>query len=227
MKIKYLGHNGFVIEFSGKLLVIDPFITGNPVSSGLIDPTQIKADYILLTHAHGDHVSDAELIAKTNDALVISNFEIASHYAELGYKTHGMNHGGKYNFDFGTVKMVNAIHTSTFPDYSHGGNPAGFVIWNDTECIYIAGDTALTMDMKLIPMTCPKLDIAILPIGDNFTMGYEDAAVASDFVECGNILASHFDTFPVINIDTEEAVRHFEELGKTLHVLNVNEELEI
>jgi L-ascorbate metabolism protein UlaG (beta-lactamase superfamily) len=227
MKFKFLGQNGFLINFNNHKLVIDPFISGNPLVGGEIDPTQIECDYILVTHAHGDHVADVELIAKTNDATIIANFEIATHYSELGYKTHAMNHGGKFLFNFGTVKMVNAIHTSTFPDNTHGGNPAGFVVWDDKNCFYIAGDTALTMDMKIIPMTCPKLDVAILPIGDNFTMDFKDAAIASTLIDCDNIIGAHYDTFPVIAIDHEKAKAHFNFHDKQLHLLKINEEYEL
>lgn len=227
MKFRYFGQNGFQVDFNGSKLVIDPFITGNPIINEPIDPSEIEADYILLTHGHGDHVADVEVIAKTSGATIISNFEIAMYYQKKGFNAHAMNHGGKFNFEFGTVKYVNAIHTSSLPDGTYAGNPGGFVIWNDTNCFYIAGDTALTMDMKLIPLTCPKLDIAVLPIGDNFTMGYEDAVIASDFIECDNIIGCHFDTFPVISIDKHKAIELFEEKGKKLHLLEINQELEL
>jgi len=170
MKIQYLGHATLLVEFGGKSLLVDPFFTGNPANNN-IDELSLKPDYILVTHAHGDHIADVEAIAKESGAMIISNYEIAMHYGAKGLAMHPLNHGGKYTFDFGTVKYVTAIHTSTFPDGSDGGIPGGFVLWNNNECIYIAGDTALTMDMKLIPMTCPKLDVAVLPVGDNFTMG--------------------------------------------------------
>ncbi len=227
MKIRYLGQNGFAIQFNGYNLVIDPFITGNPLATSKINIDVLQADYILLTHAHGDHIADAEIIAKINDAVILSNFEVATFYERKGIKTHSMNHGGKFDFEFGTVKMVNAIHSSSFPDGSYGGNPSGFVIWNNNECIYIAGDTALTLDMKLIPMTCPKLSVAILPIGDNYTMGYKDARIASDFIECNTIIGSHYNTFPVITIDELEATSYFEKYGKKLHLLDIGKAIEI
>lgn len=227
MKLSYLGHNGFIIEFGGKKLVIDPFITGNPITEGKIDPKSIKADYILLTHAHGDHISDVELIAKHNQCTLISNFEITSYYGKKGIKHHPLNHGGKFKFDFGTVKMVNAIHSSTFPDNEPGGNPAGFVIWNEKECLYIAGDTALTWDMKLIPLTCPPLTAAILPIGDNFTMGYEDACIAADFIGCEEIIAAHYDTFGYIVVNHDAAQKHFQTKGKNLHFIEIGKDLVI
>ena len=226
MKFTFLGQNGFIIEFGGKTLVVDPFITGNPLSEGKIDPSKITADYVLLTHGHGDHISDAELIASMNDATIISNYEIATHYGSKGLKNHPMNHGGKYEFDFGMVKYVNAVHSSSFPDGSFAGQPGGFVIWNDEQCFYIAGDTALTMDMKLIPMTCPKLDLAVMPIGDNFTMGYEDAAIAAEFVDCDQIIGCHYDTFGYIEIDKSAASLAFERKGKKLHLLDINDSID-
>lgn len=138
-----------------------------------------------------------------------------------------MNHGGKFSFDFGTAKYINAIHSSVLPDGTYGGNPGGFVLNNDSKSIYIAGDTALTKDMELIPMTCPKLDLAIFPIGDNFTMGCEDACIASDFIGCNKIIGYHYDTFPPIKIDQQKAKDHFSEHGKELILLNIGESLEV
>lgn len=216
MKITYFGHACFLVEFGGKNLLFDPFITANPLAKG-IDWRQIKADYILITHGHQDHVLDVEAIAKNTDATLISNFEIITWFSEKGLKkSHSMNHGGKFSFDFGTVKYVNAVHSSALPDGSNGGNPGGFVIWGQEGCFYAAGDTALTEDMKLIPLTCPKLNVAILPIGDNFTMGYEDAAIAADFVQCNKVVGVHYNTFPPIAIDAAQAQAHFASQGKEL-----------
>ena len=163
MTITYYGHACFLVEIQGKKLLFDPFISGNPLASD-VDMNRIEADYILLTHGHMDHVLDAEQIAKKTGALIISNFEIVQWYIQKGLKGHHMNHGGKYTFDFGTVKFVSAIHSSVLPDGTYGGNAGGFVIWNDDCCFYVAGDTALTYDMKLIPQLCPQLTLAILPL---------------------------------------------------------------
>ena len=206
--------------------LICEFLSSNPLAEH-INVADIEADYILLTHGHMDHVADAEAIAKANDATIVSNYEIVSWYESKGIKGHPMNHGGKWAFDFGTVKYVNAIHSSVLPDGSYGGNPGGFVIWNDEVAFYIAGDTALTMDMKLIPSICPELDFAILPIGDNFTMGIEDAVMASDFIECSRIISSHYDTFGYIKINHAEAKERFEEAGKELILLEVGQSIEI
>ena len=137
-----------------------------------------------------------------------------------------MNHGGKRSFEFGTVKYVNAIHSSMLPDGSYGGAPGGFVVWNNEVSFYFAGDTALTWDMKLIPITCPKLDFAILPIGDNFTMGYEDAVIASDFIQVDKIIACHYDTFGYIKINHDAAIKEFKNAGKELILLEPGSSLE-
>lgn len=222
MKIKFLGHASFQIELGGKSIIIDPFITGAPYESE-IDVTKLEADFILLTHAHGDHIADAEQIAKNNDALIISNFEICNYFDEKGCNVHPLNHGGKVKFGDIHFKYVNAIHTSSFPNGNYGGQPGGFVIWDQDKCVYHAGDTALTMDMKLIPSICPALDLAILPIGDNFTMGYEDAALAADFIKCKHIIGCHFDTFDYIKIDRHEAKHHFAEQGNILELMEIGE----
>lgn len=222
MNITYLGHAGFLIELNGKNLVFDPFISPNELASS-IKVDDLRADYVLLSHGHADHVADAETIAKNNGAKIISSYEIVGWYGEKGIEGHPMNLGGKWDFDFGTVKYVNAVHSSVLPDGTYGANPGGFVIWNEEACFYFAGDTALTMDMKLIPMTCPKLGFAILPIGDNFTMGFEDAVIAADFIECDTIVGCHFDTFGYIKIDHGAAVEAFAKKGKKLILPTIGE----
>lgn len=223
MKITFYGHACIGIEVSGKHILVDPFISANPKAAH-ININDLKADYILLTHAHQDHILDAEAIAKRTDATIISNYEVAVHYGEKGIKHHPMNHGGSWNFDFGKVKVVNAIHSSSFPDGSYGGNPCGFVIEGEHKNIYISGDTALTMDMKLIPMRT-KLDLAILSLGDNFTMDVDDAIVASDFVDCDKILGVHFDTFGYIEIDHDQAKKKFFDAGKDLMLLEIGQSI--
>ncbi len=225
MKITFYGHASLGIEIAGKFIIVDPYISANPKASH-IDIHALKADYILLTHAHQDHIFDVEAIAKRTNAIIISNAEIAGHYSKKGLKSHPMNHGGSWKFDFGTVKFVNAIHSSSFPDGSYGGNPGGFVIEGEHKNIYIAGDTALTMDMKLIPMRT-KLDLAILPIGNNFTMDIDDAIIASDFVECDKILGYHYDTFGFIEINHEQSIKKFFDKGKDLMLLKIGESIEL
>ena len=226
MKITFYGQNSLALQIGGKHILVDPFITGNDLSKDKVNIMDLKADYILLTHAHQDHTLDAEAIAKNTGATIVSNYEITNHYEAKGIEVHPMNHGGTWNFDFGKVKYVNAIHTSSFPDGSYGGQPGGFVIEGEHKNIYIAGDTALTMDMKLIPLYT-KLDLAILPIGDNFTMGVEDAIIACDFVECDKVLGVHYDTFGYIEIDHDDAKKKFYEAGKDLMLLDIGESIEL
>lgn len=225
MKITFYGHASLGIQIDDINIIVDPFISANEKASD-IDVNEIKADYILVTHAHQDHILDVETIAKRTNAIIISNYEIVTHFGNLGFEGHPMNHGGQWDFEFGTIKYVNAIHTSSFPDGSYGGQPGGFIIEGEHKNIYIAGDTALTFDMKLIPLQT-KLDLAILPIGDNFTMGINDAIIASDFIECDKILGCHYDTFGYIEIDHEVAKRKFFEKDKDLMLLEIGESIEL
>jgi L-ascorbate metabolism protein UlaG (beta-lactamase superfamily) len=225
MKITFYGHASLGITIADINIIVDPFISANPKAAS-IDITKLEADYILLTHAHQDHILDVEAIAKRTNAVIVSNAEIATYYSKKGFQSHPMNHGGSWNFEFGNLKFVNAIHSSSFPDGTYGGNPGGFVIEGERKNIYIAGDTALTMDMKLIPMRT-KLDLAILPIGNNFTMDVEDAIIASDFVECDKILGYHYDTFGYIEINKEESIKQFFDKGKDLMLLNIGKSIEL
>ena len=226
MKITFYGHASLLIEVGGKTLLVDPFISANPKAAH-VNVSSLKFDYLLLTHAHQDHTLDVEAAMNNNsDAMIVSNAEIVNYYSEKGYNGHSMNHGGSWKFDFGTLKYVNAVHSSSFADGSNGGNPGGFVVEGEHKNIYIAGDTALTMDMKLIPMRT-KLDLAILPIGSNFTMDVDDAILASDFVECDKVLGIHYDTFGLIEINHVEAKRKFFDKGKDLMLLEIGESIEI
>lgn len=223
MEITFLGHASLQLKIAGKILIVDPFISGNELARA-IDVNSLKADYIMITHGHQDHVLDVEQIARNNkETMVVSNFEIVSWFGEKGIKGHPMNHGGKKSFNFGVVKYVNAIHSSVLPDGTYGGNPGGFVIEAEGKRLYIAGDTALTYDMKLIPETMGPVDLAVLPIGDNFTMGYEDAAFAADFIQCNTILGCHYDTFPPIVLDRGKAQEYFKARGKKLLLPDIGE----
>jgi L-ascorbate metabolism protein UlaG (beta-lactamase superfamily) len=218
VKVIYYGHSCFGVVVSGKTLLFDPFITPNPLAKA-IDAKKIPADFILVSHGHGDHVADAVDIAKRTNALVIANFEVANWLDQQGApRVHSVNHGGGFNFDFGRAKFVNAIHSSTMPDGSPGGNPGGFIIESTEGNFYYSGDTALTMDMKLIGESL-KLKFAALCVGDNFTMGPDDAVKAADFIRCNEILGVHFDTFPPIKIDHAAAKEKFRTAGMTLHLL--------
>lgn len=224
MKITYYGHSCFLVETSGKRLLFDPFVTSNPLAAN-IDVNSLRCEYIFLTHAHSDHVADVETIMKNNpEATIVGIWEVHAYYSAKGYTTHPMNKGGWWSFDFGRVKMVQAVHSSSFQDGSPGGEPAGFVLESNNQTLYVAGDTALTLDMKLIPMTCSALDLAILPIGSNFTMDAHDAVIASQFIECKKIIGCHFDTFGYTKIDHEKAKTIFAEKGKELILMEIGEE---
>lgn len=225
MKITFLGHSSILLEIEEIKIIVDPFITPNELAKN-IDVDTLKVDYIFVTHAHEDHIADVEKIAKNSDAVVVSNYEIVTYFEKLGISGHPMNHGGSWEFDFGTVTYTNAVHSSSFPDGTYGGNPGGFIIEGEHKNIYIAGDTALTMDMKLIPLKT-KLDLAILPIGDNFTMGIDDAIIASDFLDCQKILGCHFDTFGYIEINHKEAIKKFYDQDKDLMLLEIGEEIKL
>ncbi len=226
MKITYLGHSCLSIETKDKTLLIDPFISTNELAKG-VDISRLQADYILLTHAHEDHILDAEAIAKRTGAKIISNFEIVNFYSEKGIEGHPMNHGGKWKFDFGTLHYTNAVHSSSFPDGTYGGQPGGFVLETNHHRLYIAGDTALTNDMKLIPDAIGELDLVILPIGDNFTMGIDEAIKASSFLRCNKVMGYHFDTFGYIEIDKKEAFSKFADSKKELIILPIKGNIKI
>ena len=219
MKIKYLGHSCFSIEINKVTILVDPFISGNALASH-IDISTLKADFILLTHAHQDHVLDVEVIAERTKAVIVSNYEIAMYYGAKDLEVTALNHGGTFKTEHFSAKYVNAIHTSSFADGTYGGEPGGFVISSKDKNLYVAGDTAVTMDMKLIPLTT-KLDAAIFPIGDTFTMGVEDAIIASDLVDCTKIIGCHFDTFPPIEIDVNDAKIKFSSKNKELVILEI------
>jgi len=226
MKITNYGHACWMLDINEKKLLFDPFISGNELAKH-IDISLIKPDYILISHGHQDHMADVLPIAKASAATLISNFEIITWFAAKGIeKGHPMNHGGSKNFDFGKVKMVNAIHSSSFPDGTYAGNPAGFVIESNNGNFYYAGDTALTMDMQIIPKFT-KLDFAILPLGDNFTMGIDEAVLAAQWVECNKIIGMHYDTFGYIVIDHDAARQAFEQAGLTLYLPGIGESIEI
>lgn len=226
MKITFLGHSCFVIEDGDTRLIIDPFLTENSwVNDFNIE--QLQVQFILISHAHRDHCADVERIASLHPAHLVSNYEIINYFKARGLSGTALNFGGHLQLNQLTVKYVPALHSSSFSDGSYGGEPGGFVFWNKTHCIYYAGDTALSYDMKTIPLTCPAINLAILPIGDVFTMNYKEAALASDFVECNNIIGCHYDTFPPIKIDKEKVSRYFEEKNKNLRLLAFNQSIEL
>jgi len=226
MNLTFYGHSCFSITVQGKKLLFDPFITGNELAKN-IDINAIEADYILLSHGHRDHVEDAEAIAKATGATIIASYEVAMWFANKGIaKYHPMNHGGKWQFDFGIVKCVNAVHSSSLPDGSYGGNAMGFVITSNENSFYYSGDTALTMDMQLIPQFA-KIDFAMLCIGDNFTMGINDSVEAAKMVQTNKVIGVHYDTFGYIKIDKQAAIDLYKknnlelllpEIGQTIKI---------
>lgn len=225
MDITFYGHSCIGIKTNHLSLLIDPFISGNPLAKH-INVDQIKADYILITNAHQDHTMDVESIAKRTGAKIISNFEIVEYFYHLGIDGHPMNLGGASNFPFGYLKMVPALHSSTFPDGKSGGCACGFVLKTPEKTVYISGNTALHFDMQLIPVR-ERIDLAILPIGSNFTMDVEDAIMASDFVKCNRVLGVNYGTFNVIKIDYEAARRSFKAKGKELLLLEIGRTISI
>ncbi|PWT95758.1 MAG: metal-dependent hydrolase [Bacteroidetes bacterium] len=226
MEFTYYGHASFAVKAGGKNILFDPFISHNELAKQ-IDINKIPADYILLSHGHGDHVADGISIAQRTGAKVVCNFEIHEWLNNKGIaNTHPMNTGGKWNFDFGTVKCFVAQHSSGLPDGSYGGNPMGFVISADNGTFYYSGDTALTFDMQLVPRYA-KLDFAVLPIGDNFTMGMDDAVEAAKWIQCKKIIGVHYDTFGYIKIDHKKAIDTFKKEGIELMLVDIGKTIQV
>lgn len=226
MKLTYYGHSCFAVQAGGKKLLFDPFIRPNGLAKE-VDVKGIEADYILVSHGHADHIADCKELANQTGAPVIGAFEVTEWLGKQGVaQTVGMNTGGKKKFDFGTVKCVVAHHSSSLPDGSYGGNPMGFVVTTGEKNFYYSGDTALTLDMQLVPRWA-KLDFAILCIGDHFTMGYEDAIEAARMVQCTTVVGVHYDTFDPIKIDHQKAKEAFAGAGIALHLPSIGQTIEL
>lgn len=226
IKFTFYGHACCLLELGGSKMLFDPFISGNP-QAAKIDLQKIAADYIFISHGHGDHTSDVVDLARQTGALCVASFEITNWLQANGIdKVHPMNHGGPISFEFGKVRGVNAIHSSSFADGSYAGNPMGFLFTTAEGNFYYSGDTALTMDMQLIPHWC-SLDFAILPIGGNFTMDTADALEACRFIHCNTAVGIHYNTFPPIQIDTAKAIEYFKKAGKKLLLPAIGETIEL
>ena len=223
VRLTYHGHSVFEIKTDEHSIIIDPYINGNKHAK--IKPADIKADYIILTHAHGDHFGDTLEIAQKNNAAVIAINELANFVASKGCKAHNMGTGGKYDFPFGAVKYTIAHHSSSY-DGTYMGDAAGVVLTINGKNIYHAGDTSLFLDMKLIG-ELQALDTAILPIGGNFTMGIDDAVKAVEFLNPRMAIPMHYNTFDVIKADPEEFKRKVESIGKKCTVMQYGETIEL
>jgi L-ascorbate metabolism protein UlaG (beta-lactamase superfamily) len=220
LKLTYLSHSTFLLDDGLNQIIIDPFITGNPTCP--LKVGDIKAKFIVLTHGHGDHWGDTKAIAKANDSVVIAVNELGNYATEQGLKSHNMHLGGGWNFPFGRLKFTIAHHGSATPDGRYMGSPAGVVIKIGGKTVYHTGDTGLFLDMKLIG-ELDKIDVMLLPIGDNFTMGIDDAVKAVEFVNPGLAIPMHYNTFPVIQADPNEFKRKIEVLGKKARVMEYGE----
>lgn len=215
MRVCYLGHSAFELNDGTFSVLIDPFITGNPTCP--ISQQELHPQYILVTHAHDDHLGDTVAIAKRTGATVISTFEVASLIGRAGVKIHGMALGGSYRFDFGLVRSTLAFHGSGVA----GGHACGFVVHMGGKRIYHAGDTALFSDMKLLNGVIEEqgIDLALLPMGDNFTMGPREAAIATEWIAPKVVIPMHYATFPVLVKDPTEFVERVSAAGKTRPVV--------
>ncbi len=222
-KLTYFSHSAWMIETNETTILIDPFLDDNPTSP--VKSKDVKADYIIITHAHGDHIGDSIPIAKANDAMIITNFEIANWCGEQGVTVHPLHIGGAHDFPFGKVKLTQAFHGSSFPDGSYGGMPAGVLVTVEGKTIFHSGDTGLFGDMKLIGEMNP-IDVAMIPIGDNFTMGLDDAVKAVEFLNPKKVIPMHYKTFDVIDVDPNEFVSRVKNLGVEALVLEYGGSIE-
>lgn len=225
MKYTYFGQSCFLLEAENKKFLFDPFISGNSLAKD-VDIDGIKADYIFVSHGHGDHIADVARIAKNTGAAVFAMVEVAEWLTAQGVKNvTGLNFGVQ-NLEFGKMRTVWAVHSSSNPDGSYGGNPAGFVLHLEGKSVYYSGDTALSREMKLLAELY-NLDYAILPIGAHYTMDVDDALIASKYIDCSQVIGVHYNTFPVIKIDVAAAKAKFDREDRNLMLPEIGETLEL
>jgi L-ascorbate metabolism protein UlaG (beta-lactamase superfamily) len=222
-RLTYLSHAAFLVEGRGGRIAIDPFLTDNPLAQ--VKPEAVQVDYILLTHGHGDHLGDALQIAKASGAAIIAPNELAIYCANRGAQTEGMHIGGARNFPFGRVKLTIAHHGSMAPDGTYTGAPCGFLVTMDGKTLYHPGDTGLFLDMKLIG-ELDRIEVTILPIGDNYTMGIEDAVKAAEFLQARLYVPMHYKTFDVIDVEPMEFVKAVQAKGLKARILPIGQSLE-
>ncbi|MCA1594813.1 MAG: metal-dependent hydrolase [Chloroflexi bacterium] len=228
MTARFLGHSCWQLSTEHHSIVIDPFLTGNPLAA--VHPEDLNVDAVLVTHGHSDHLGDTLAIAKRCDALVVGCFEVATYLGQKGARVHAMHLGGKHTFPFGAVKMIPALHGSGLVEDGqiiYLGNPAGFVIEMGDRAVYHSGDTALFSDMKLVSRQ-RKMDLALLPIGDNFTMGIDDAVEAVRLIEPVRVIPMHYNTFEVVRADPEEFARRVAQQTRSVcEVVQPGQEIQI
>jgi L-ascorbate metabolism protein UlaG (beta-lactamase superfamily) len=227
MKIRYEGHSCFTVTYENRSVIIDPFLTGNP--QAVKKAEEVKVEAVLVTHGHGDHLGDAIDIAKRNNAPIIAPYEVAMYASKKGAQVHPMHLGGSHAFPWGKVKLTLAFHGSGIEDGDtmiDGGNPCGFLLTMGGKTFYHAGDTALFGDMKVIG-EMNRIDVAALPIGDNFTMGPEDAVYAAEWVRARTVIPMHYNTFPVIQQDPQKYVDDLSKRDIKGVILQPGESIEI
>ncbi|MCA9734430.1 MAG: metal-dependent hydrolase [Deferribacteres bacterium] len=227
MNITFQGHSCFTVEIGSNRLIIDPFLNGNPVAE--LKPEDVECDYIIITHGHGDHIGDSIAIAKNNDAMIVSNYEIITYAQQNGVKNaHPMHIGGAHEFPFGRVKFTIAHHGSTLTTDKGMiplGNPMGVLITGNGKTLYHSGDTGLFLDMQLIG-EMNRIDTALLPIGDNFTMGVDDAVKAAEFLKAKVTIPMHYNTFDLLNQNANDFIGKLAKKGLEAHILNVGDSYE-
>ena len=227
MKLTYFGHSALIVEAAGKKLLFDPFITGNRHASGIVTPAELSPDIIFLTHAHGDHWGDTMDIAQRSGALVVANFEITNYVSAQGHtNVQSLNTGGTIHYDWGSVTMTYARHSSSFPDGTYGGNPNGFVICSGGKCLYNTGDTSAFSEMAWIGEDF-EVDAMLMPVGDCFTMGTQGSIRAAKMVQAKCNVPLHYNTFPPIEIDTSAWAAAMNKAGLPAQVMEAGSSLSL